>query len=361
MNPVFDVVIAGAGPGGCAAALSLKSHAPQLRICLVDHAEDTGSQIGEAASPQLRPLLEQLGLWQAFQIERHKPVYRSRAAWGGPHAEGVEFFEFPLTEGWTLDRAAFNRFMLHAAEDVVDHRARGQIALIRRGPDGLWQLGSDTGVPLARARVVIDATGRAAAICRLLGARAQRHDRLIAYYISAESRPESEPGVLLETCAEGWWYTAEMPDARRVVAFMGDADLTRKDMGLGDVHFREMLDDTRHIHHVIAPGTIMFPTPHPAASQVMQADLPATILPVGDAAACFDPIAGSGIIKALRGGIFASYAIADHLLKSQPAALGQYHAFRRREWDSYLSTWRKYYAHERQFPHSRFWQRRQTP
>ena len=361
MNPIFDVVIAGAGPGGCAAALSLKSHAPQLRVCLVDHAQDTGSLIGEAASPQLRPLLEQLALWQAFQIEGQKPVYRSRAAWGGPRAEGVEFFEFPLTEGWTLERAGFNRFMLHAAEDVVDRRLTDHVALIRRGPDGLWQLGSAKGTPLARGRVVIDATGRAGAICRLLGARAQRHDRLIGYYASAPSLAGAEPGVLLETCAEGWWYTAELPGARRVVAFMGDADLTRKDMGLDDALFWEMLNATRHIRHVIAPGTVLSLTPHPAASQVMRSDLPHTILPVGDAAACFDPIAGSGIVKALRGGIFASYAIADHLLKSHPNALGQYHAFRRREWDAYRITWRKYYAQEQQFPHSPFWQRRQMP
>ena len=361
MNPVFDVVIAGAGPGGSAAALSLKSHAPELRVCLVDHAHDTGSTIGEAASPQLRPLLEQLELWRAFQIEEHKPVYRSRAAWGGPRAEGVEFFEFPLTEGWTLDRAAFNRFMLHAAEDVVDHRLTDQVALIRRAPDGLWQLGSIKGAPLARGRVVIDATGRAAAICRLLGARAQRHDRLIGYYATTGNRAGAEPGVLLETCAEGWWYTAELPGGRRVVAFMGDADLARKNMGLDDATFGAMLNTTRHIRHVIAPGASLSPTPHPAASQVMQAELPDTILPIGDAAACFDPIAGSGIVKALRGGIFASYAIADHLRKFHPKALQHYHEFRHREWGDYLTTWRKYYAQEQQFPQSAFWQRRQMP
>ena len=56
--------------------------------------------------------------------------------------------------------------------------------------------------------------------------------------------------------------------------------------------------------------------PYPAASQVMRADLPDTILSVGDAAACFDPIASSGIVKALRAGIFASYAITDYLQAS---------------------------------------------
>jgi 2-polyprenyl-6-methoxyphenol hydroxylase-like FAD-dependent oxidoreductase len=32
----FDVLIAGAGPAGCATALSLADFAPGLRVCLLD-------------------------------------------------------------------------------------------------------------------------------------------------------------------------------------------------------------------------------------------------------------------------------------------------------------------------------------
>ena len=361
MNQVFDVLIAGAGPGGCAVALSLKSHAPHLRICLVDRASETGSEIGEAASPHLRPMLEQLGLWAAFQAEGHRPVYRSRSSWGASEQDGVEFLEHPLGQGWTLDRVAFNRFLLGAAERVVDQRLIGQINAIQHNPDGLWQLDSGKGTPLARAKVVVDATGRAAAICRSLGERPTRHDKLIGYYASVPCLPGSEAGVLLETRPEGWWYTAQLPGVRRVLAFMSDADLIRKDMDLGSKGFTDMLAETRHICHVLASEAPLVAKPYPAASQVMRADLPDTILTVGDAAACFDPIASSGIVKALRAGIFASYAITDYLQTSQFKPLQDYRAYLRREWNIFLTSWQKYYAREQQFPQSPFWARRQLP
>ena len=37
------------------------------------------------------------------------------------------------------------------------------------------------------------------------------------------------------------------------------------------------------------------------------------LLCVGDAASSFDPVSGQGILKALRSGVFASYAVADWL------------------------------------------------
>ena len=37
MGPAsYDVVISGAGPAGCAAAITLADYAPDLRICLID-------------------------------------------------------------------------------------------------------------------------------------------------------------------------------------------------------------------------------------------------------------------------------------------------------------------------------------
>ena len=83
------------------------------------------------------------------------------------------------------------------------------------------------------------------------------------------------------------------------------------------------------------------------------------LLCVGDAASCFDPVSGQGIVKALRSGIFASYAVADLLVP------------RRRERRRALSlvrdvgvlpptgtTLRDYYALEQRWPDRPFWQRR---
>ena len=59
--PTFDVVIAGAGPAGAAAARTLATLAPELRLAVVARAQ-TRRSCGEVLSPLVQPVLRQLGL-----------------------------------------------------------------------------------------------------------------------------------------------------------------------------------------------------------------------------------------------------------------------------------------------------------
>jgi 2-polyprenyl-6-methoxyphenol hydroxylase-like FAD-dependent oxidoreductase len=62
----FDVLIAGAGPAGCATALSLATFAPDLRVALVDASRSGEARIGETVPPQINPLMAHLGVWDDF-------------------------------------------------------------------------------------------------------------------------------------------------------------------------------------------------------------------------------------------------------------------------------------------------------
>jgi NADPH-dependent 2,4-dienoyl-CoA reductase/sulfur reductase-like enzyme len=64
-----DVLIAGAGPAGCAAAISLAQFAPDLRVALVDGAPAAAARIGETVPPPIRPMLEHVGLWDRFAAD----------------------------------------------------------------------------------------------------------------------------------------------------------------------------------------------------------------------------------------------------------------------------------------------------
>ncbi len=64
-------------------------------------------------------------------------------------------------------------------------------------------------------------------------------------------------------------------------------------------------------------------------------------------------------MQALRAGIFASYAIADCLVKSDRTGLAQYASFVHREFASYRRVQAQYYAEERRWPDRCFWRRRQ--
>ncbi len=57
----FDVLIAGAGPAGAAAARTLATLAPELRLAVVARAQ-TRRSCGEVLSPLVQPVLRQLGL-----------------------------------------------------------------------------------------------------------------------------------------------------------------------------------------------------------------------------------------------------------------------------------------------------------
>jgi flavin-dependent dehydrogenase len=81
-------------------------------------------------------------------------------------------------------------------------------------------------------------------------------------------------------------------------------------------------------------------------------------LAVGDAASRFDPLSSQGIVKALRSGIFASYAIGDLLLNGDKSGLRRYQRFVAEEFKSYAQTRLKYYRQEQRWPNSEFWRRR---
>ncbi|HYR12538.1 MAG TPA: tryptophan 7-halogenase, partial [Longimicrobium sp.] len=71
----FDVVVAGGGPAGCAAALALRAHAPGLSVALVEASAYGGERIGETLPPHAAEVLEHLGVGDAFRAQGHHPAY----------------------------------------------------------------------------------------------------------------------------------------------------------------------------------------------------------------------------------------------------------------------------------------------
>ena len=81
-------------------------------------------------------------------------------------------------------------------------------------------------------------------------------------------------------------------------------------------------------------------------------------LAVGDSASRSRPASSQGIVKALRSGIFASYAISDLLSSGDQGGLRKYRRYVFEEFESYTRTRRKYYQEEQRWPQSEFWRRR---
>ena len=349
-------MIAGAGPAGAATAISLADFAPELRVCIADAPSADRLRVGETVPPQIEPLLRHLGLWPAFAADGHRPSYRTVSAWGGPELVSNEFLFQTRQVGWRLDRARFDAMMRTAAAARVSH-IPAKVAAVAPDESG-WRVNLDGGARHI-ARIVVDATGRGSLVARTQGVRLETRDRLVGSVMLFDDAPDDGAGLLIETFGAGWWYTAALPDNRRVVACMTDADLVRP-LDIGDLQgWMKALGETRHLRDVLgnarAAGS---PVLKAAGSRQIGRDTTLPLLCVGDAASCFDPVSGQGIFKALRGGIFASYAIADALRSGGQTPLARFRSFVAREFAAYARTLDHYYGLEQRWPDRPFWWRR---
>jgi flavin-dependent dehydrogenase len=357
----FDVLIAGAGPAGCATALSLAAFAPELSVGLAGENSDDGTaRIGETVPPQINPLLMHLGAWQEFSRGGHNPSYRTMAAWGDSRLASNEFLSQSHQVGWRLDRAAFDRMLVDLASSRLSAVFGARLVALAK-EDRRWRVSlSDHGVHTAD--FVVDATGRHAAAARRCRLRPVAIDRLVGCCVRAGSRSDGTEGLLIESFAEGWWYTAALPRGDRVLVCMTDADRVRP-LELSSARgFARRFAETDHVRRVAdigepAPPPVILP----AASRFLPASPELPLLAVGDAALAFDPLAGDGIVRALRSGIFASYAIADWLRRGDARGLARYRLMLQREFAAYGDLRRDYYARERRWPDSPFWRRRNGP
>ena len=351
----FDVLIAGAGPAGAAAARPLAAMAPQLRVAVVA-SERPRQGRGEVLSPLAQPVLRQLGLWPAFVAQGFSPSHRTLTAWGEAGLRANELLLEARGPAWRVDRARFDDWFAAAACGAAT-RLDARVADLSREADG-WSV--DCGERHS-ARVVIDATGRAHALARRQGGHSVALDRLVAAYAEAVDPKQAAPELLVEAFDDGWWYTVALGNGRRAFVCMTDADIAR-DLRLGTQEgWRAALERTRFAS-AIAQRLEGLETPKmvPAGGRQVAAPVGFRFLCAGDAASAFDPISGHGVVKAMRSGIFAAYAAADCLVRGDEMALPRYGAWIAREAASYVATLREHYGSEQRWAERPFWRRRRA-
>jgi len=354
----FDVAIVGGGPAGCAAGLSLRAHAPGLSVVLCEASAYDGPRIGETLPPAARRVLQHLGVWEAFRRQGHREAHGTAAAWGSATPWEHDFLFSPHGAGWHLDRTAFDALLADEAE-------QRSVTLLRRcrvhtaaREDGGWRLRL-AGGELLSARFLVDATGAAAALARRHGARFEISDRLTAFVRLFEETEERDPRSLVEAFADGWWYTAGLPGSLRVAACLTDADLAARLQPGDSAGWARLLSTAERVSALLAGARPQGPvTIRAAQSRRLTPAAGPGWLAVGDAASLFDPLSAQGILKGLRSGVFASYAIADLLEKEDDSGLARYDRFVRDEHAGYLRVRARYYAEETRWPESAFWSRR---
>jgi flavin-dependent dehydrogenase len=343
-----DVAIVGAGPAGCAAALTLRRYLPETSVLVVTTPPLAGPAVGETVTPGVLPLFDYLGLRDEFQRSGHVAAGGTASAWGSAQVLERSYLFSGRGLGWHLDRAQFDAWLLErvraAGARVVTGRAR-----IRPGRP----LELD-GAARVTARAIVDAAGRPAQLARRARARPHHDDELVAEirWYEHDARERVASGALIESGPDGWFYSASLPRGRGVAMFMTDADLRRR------ASWAQRLErapaTAARLEHWRATGETAVRS---ARSQLSPAPTAAGCVAAGDAAAAFDPISSLGIGFSLRSGMEAARVAAAQLAGDATTAAA-YAASIRRIYADYRARHRGIYGLERRWPQAPFWARR---
>ena len=370
----IDVVAIGAGPAGAIATLTLAQSGRS--VLLIDDLPSPASEIqkiGESLIGAARPLLRNLGLLPLVEAGPHLPCYGNRSAWGSKQLIETDFIRDPHGPGWHLDRGQFDAALRQAA---VAAGAQWRSARLRTATwnEGKWQIQLADGE--VQARWSIDATGRRAVLARSQGAVRQRDDDLVALYVWVKDcQRHTDSRTLVESTADGWWYTARLPNGFRVVALHVDAEeavAIRHQAGA----WQDCLSRTVHLHPLLAeenakgsasakPLLLAVAALKPTDLNVMEACgarldrfYGSGWLATGDASLSFDPLSSQGIFNALYTGMKAGQTV-QAALNGQFIALTAYADRLEQIRAAYLRHHRLFYQSEHRWRDRAFWSKRQ--
>jgi flavin-dependent dehydrogenase len=358
-----DVVVVGGGPAGAAAAIGLARAGRS--VVILERSGYEQSRIGETLPPAAQVPLARLQLWDLFVRQGHLPSPATISAWGKTDLDEHHFVVNPYGHGWHLDRRRFDEMLSSAAVDCgarLERQARMSACMpCARGVR--VEYARDGAMHAREARFVVDATGRTATVARCQGAKRIAFDGLTAVvgiFSESDSSPAEDSRTLVEAVADGWWYSARLPQSRKIVVFMTDADLLPRPASLIKPFWQHQLSNTRHTRARV--GRLDLPAvvrAVPARCEALDQIVGRRWLATGDAALSFDPLSSQGICHALQSGVVAAHAI-DECLAGRWSALADVPAWVGASFENHWRLHQLHYAREQRWPNAPFWRRRQT-
>ena len=348
----------GAGPAGCAAALQLKSNGHDVAILNV--GKTSGYQAVESIDAGIKDLLNKLNIDQSCFQKFHLPAYETISLWNG-HVPIPKNAVFNANgHGWNLDKNIFNEQLQNACKNKGIPIVEVDKLNIEHEPMGGWSINCmiDSGSVFLSCVFLVDCTGRNRLLVKKLAIPVLKYDALIAINAIYHANTKEPPmASFIESAENGWWYSAALPQGKRVVSFFTNAKTAAFKNAIVYHNFSQNLLATKLLsaeinHYVPDGGTLHI---RYANSEIATTLFGNDWICTGDAAATFDPLSSQGIGTALWAGISAASAVSNFIGSGKKTVLDQfaidYHAL----FQKYLVQRSKYYQQINKWPKSNFW------
>ncbi|HKY87897.1 MAG TPA: tryptophan 7-halogenase [Pseudorhodoplanes sp.] len=311
---MLDLLVLGAGPAGCAAAIHARRAG--LSVMILESNERARPVPGETLHPGIEPILMTLGVREtvlAAGFHRHRGVW---IEWGGP----IRFEPYGEDadgpwHGFQADRRRLNEILLTAAIDIgvrVLRPATPQSVVLEKG----CVVGVIANDQEIRARWTADATGSRAWLANQLAKPERIHSPPMRAQFGWRKGRDGQPR--LRTHPSGWEWQAPLGAKRTAwVSLRIDSLTDGVTPPLGT-------DVTWRIHADCAgPGYFL----------------------LGDAAARLDPSSSHGVLRALMTGIFCAHAVANarRMRRTASAAIDSYVHFVGHQFEHDVEAMRGFY------------------
>jgi flavin-dependent dehydrogenase len=357
-----DILIIGGGIAGCIAAISL---ADQYKVTLIDKRTTPLDRIGESLAPVAQRIFRQLNLCQNLNAEVETKLYRKnlgmQSYWGSHQVYIVDHMRNPDGMGLNLDRKEFEVYLRNVAEERGVHCLWGCRYHQSEYEDNVWKLIAKSSEEAYEITTdfVIDATGRPSHFTRSLGIERTSHDKLIACWMSLPNTLENQMSTI-SAGENGWWYSAVVPNNKRVIAFQTDADLVDRATFKTLESFLQLSEENKEITAILAQSNleeIEFHGVTAANSTKLNQVAGQQWVALGDAAVSFDPLSSQGMYNAMASAmqlkeLILKYGFTEELQQNYSLQIDDI-------WRYYGEHKNLFYQQERRWKDSTFWKRRQ--
>lgn len=371
-----DIAIIGGGVAGCTASIALSQW---YKVAVIDKLNEPIERIGECLAPAARRILKRLDLLSSLennmasiskQIQQRNNGMQSY--WGSEKVHIVDPLLNPDGFGWQLNRKKFEFFLRDNAEKRNVDCFWGYKLYNCYYEENQWNLTfipSDTKISgniVIKAKFVIDASGRQSQFARKLGIEREAFDKLISCWATL---PNDEVNTLSTISADelGWWYSAPLPNNKRVLAFQTDPDLMERANLKNKKAYLQLAMANPPIARLLIKKkqSIQFNGTVSANSTKLKQVAGKQWAALGDAAISFDPLSSQGMFNAMASALQLTDLIQELQLLTQPDSkknqqfICMYSNQVNQIWEYYLKHKRIFYSHEQRWNNAEFWKRRQ--